>query len=156
MKLYKLLNLKEEGILEVIQFILLPLQKRNLMPRQSLNYQVTDRAVTFFHMMLRAIVRLRNGGMVQQEVVLVSCSLQANGLEVFRSDVMGLGSGETSLYKCSGPGEHISFLIFQEILYFFLPHSTNYTNAKFTESESTGVEPGHRDFKTNSLGVFDV
>lgn len=69
---------------------------------------------------------------------------------------MGLGSGETSLYKCSGPGEHISFLIFQEILSFFLPHSTNYTNAKFTESESTEVELGHRDFKTNSLGVFDV
>jgi len=64
--------------------------------------------------------------------------------------------GETSLYKCSGPAEHVSFLVFQEILYFFLPHSSNYTNAKFIELESTGVELGHKDFETHSPGVFDV
>lgn len=64
--------------------------------------------------------------------------------------------GETSLYKCSGTAEHVSFLVFQEILYFFLPHSASYTNAKFIELECTGIELGHRDFETHSPGVFDV
>lgn len=58
------------------------------MPRQasgfsrSLNYQVTDGAVSFFHTMLGAIARVRNRGMVQQKVVLVSCSLYISGLEI--------------------------------------------------------------------------
>lgn len=48
---------------------------------RSLNYQVTHGAVTFFHMMLGAIVRLGNRGMVQPKVVLVSCSFCISGLE---------------------------------------------------------------------------
>lgn len=48
------------------------------------------------------------------------------------------------------------FLVFQEILSFFLPYSASYTNAKFIELECTGIELGHRDFETHSPGVFDV
>ena len=65
------------------------------MPRQMsgfsrlLNYQVTDGAVTFFHTMLGAIVRLRNRGMVQQRVVLVSCFLYISGLEIVGGRVEG-------------------------------------------------------------------
>lgn len=56
---------------------------------RSLNYQVTDEAVTFFHTMLGAIVRLGNRGMVQPKVVLVSCSFCISGLEIDGGRVEG-------------------------------------------------------------------
>lgn len=68
--------------------------------------------------------------------------------------MVGLGSGDISLDKCSGPAEHISSILRNALLPSFPFYHLH--KCKSTESVSTEVQLGHRNCGKSTLGVFDV